>query len=439
MEPFWVGIIGLVLLLVMLFGGVYVAVALGLVGVLGMIIIVGFPAAMGTLFYTLFHTGTKYGFIVIPLFIAMGLFSSEAGVSRQIYDTLSKWVGHVKAGLGLATVGGATIFGVLTGSSIVTSIVFAKVSVPEMVRHGYDKKVAYGLVSACGAIGMMIPPSLLVVVYAILTDESIGRLLMGGIGPGLVLALCLGGGLVLLLKLRPSLGPPARVTGVTWRERIVSLPKLWPALIVGGIIIGGIYSGIFTATEAAGFGTFTLFVFYLVSKRFSMQSWKVLINCLRETVGMSVMILFLIASARVFARLLVLAGIGPMLTESIVGLDLSGFQFLLVIALLYLVLGTFLDSVSVLAITVPLFYPAIQAMGLDPIWVAMVMILGSQVGNVTPPVGLQIYAVKGVAGEDISLEDLFRGVLPFFLMMVVAHVIIIAFPVISTWIPSQLK
>jgi tripartite ATP-independent transporter DctM subunit len=347
-------------------------------------------------------------------------------------------VGRLKGGLGLATVGGCTIFGALTGSSIATAVVFAKVSVPEMRRYGYDAKIAYGLVSSAGAIGMMIPPSILAVIYALITEQSVGQLLMGGIGPGLTLALCLGGGFIILLALRPSLGPSTQRASVTWRERFAALPKLWPAFMIALIVIGGIYLGVFTVTEAAGIGTFTLFVLYLATKGFSRQSWQVLSACLRETISLSVMILFLVASARVFGRLLVLSGLAPMVTDFIINMNLPGVQFIIVATVLYIVLGTFLDSVSILAITIPLLYPAVVAMGLDIIWFAMVMILATQIGNITPPVGLIIYAVKGVADPDISLEDIFRGVLPFFLMMLVAQAIVIAFPIISTWIPYHI-
>ena len=256
MDPIIIGIAGIILLLILLFSGLYVSVSLGIVAIIGVSLIIGFHQALSMLVITMFQYGTTYAFIITPLFIAMGLFSTEAGISQNIYDTLSKWLGRLKGGLGLATVVGCTIFGTLTGASIVTAMVFAKVSVPEMRRHGYDAKLSYGLVSASGAIGMMIPPSLLAVIYALITEMSIGRLLMGGIGPGLVLAFWLGIGFIGILYIRPQLGPSTTGESATWKERFTSLPKLWPAFVVGLIVIGGIYSGIFTVVEAAGTGTF---------------------------------------------------------------------------------------------------------------------------------------------------------------------------------------
>jgi tripartite ATP-independent transporter DctM subunit len=411
---------------------------LGLVALLGITLIIGFSSAMSMLVMTMFHYGTMYAFIITPLFVAMGLFSGEAGVSRGIYDTLSKWLGGLKGGLGLATVGGCTIFGTLTGASIVTALVFAKVSVPEMRRHGYDAKTAYGLVSSAGAIGMMIPPSLLAVIYALITEESIGRLLMGGIGPGIVLAICLGAGFIGLLYLRPHLGPSTQAASVTWKERFISLPRLWPAIIVAVVVIGGIYTGIFTVTEAAGIGTFILFILYLITRGFSRQSWKALGGCLRETIAISGMVLLLLTSAFLFGRFLVLSGLGPMVIDFITDMNLSAVQLVIAATVMYIALGTLMDGISILAITIPLLHPMVLAKGIDPIWFAMSMILATQIGLITPPVGLSIYAVKGVADPDISIEDIFRGVLPFFFMMIAAQAIVIAFPIISTWIPDNI-
>jgi tripartite ATP-independent transporter DctM subunit len=437
-EPFWIGIAGIVMLVFLISSGVYIAVALGLVGVIGIIAIIDFSPAMSLLASTWFHYGTTYFFIIIPLFIAMGFFSAQAGVSRDLYDALSKWIGQIRGGLGLATIGAQTIFGALTGSSMVTAIVFAKVSVPEMRRLGYDPKLAYGLVSAGGALGMMIPPSVMAVIYALITEQSIAQLLLAGIGPGIVLAFCLGMGLVLLLTLRPSLGPPKEKKGATWRERFVALPKMWPALLVALILIGGMYTGIFTETEAAGIGTFVLVVLFLVVRRFSRESWQALGVILRDTVSLTGMVLLIMTSGQVFARMLVLSGLGTMFTDYIISLNLPPMGFVLSVVALYFFLGCLIDSPSIVVVTVPLLYPVAEAYRLDQIWFAMVLILSTQIGNITPPVGLNIFAVKGVAEPDISLEDIFRGVLPFFFMMCAALAVVIAFPSVSTWIPYHI-
>ena len=437
-EPVWVGIGGICLLFILLFSGVYIAIALGISGFIGVLLIIGFKPATTLLATTFFYYSINYAFIVVPLFVVMGLFAAETEICKDSYDAMAKWFGRIKGGLGLATVGGCTIFGTLTGSSIVTSVVFAKISVPEMVRFGYDKKISYGLVSSAGSIGMMIPPSLLVVLYALITEDSVGQLLMGGIGPGLTLAFCLGGCFILLQIIRPHLTPPTTGMSAAWKERFISLTKLWPAIVVATVVIGGIYTGIFTVVEAAGIGAFVLFSLFIVSQKFSRETWPKLAACLRETISLTAMVLFIIVSARLFSRLLVLSDLGRIMTIFIISAKLSSIGFLVAATALYLLLGCFIDGFSILAITVPIFLPVVDSLGIDRIWFAMLMIVATQIGLVTPPVGLSVYAVKGVAGTDISLEDIFRGVLPFFVALLVTQAILISFPIISTWIPYHI-
>lgn len=438
MDPIIIGLAAIVVLLVLLFTGLYVAVALGIVGIIGIALIVGFNQSLSLLATTMYQYGTTYDFIITPLFIAMGLFSTESGLSGQIYDTAVKWLGKMRGGLGIATVIGCTIFGTLTGASVVTAMVFAKISVPEMTKYGYSKKLSYGLVCASGAIGMMIPPSLMAVIYALITELSVGRLLMAGIGPGLVLAACLIIGLIIMLTIKPDLGPKSSNLNFTWKERASSLPKLWPAVVVATVVIGGIYSGLFTVVEASGIGTFILFLLFLLSKGLSRTSFRTLASCLRETVGMSAMVLLLLITALLFGRLLVLSGIGAIFVDFLMSFNLSGIEFIIAATILYLILGCLMDGVSILVITIPLFQPVVEAMGIDPIWFAMVMILATQVGTITPPVGIIVFSVKGVAGDDISLKDLYTGVIPFFFMQLAALIIVIALPAVSVWIPNQI-
>ena len=438
LDPLWIGIGSACLLIVLLASGVFVAVALAISGVLGIIAIIGFHPAMTLLATTFFSYGTSYAFIVIPLFVAMGLLAAESEISKDSYDTLAKWFGPIRGGLGLATVGACTIFGTLTGSSIVTSVVFARISAPEMIRHGYDPKITNGLVAAAGSIGMLIPPSVLVVFYALLTEESVGQLLMGGVGAGLVLAFCVGGAFVLLITLRSSSRTPAKEIKTTWKERFASLPKLWPAFTVAAVVIGGIYGGIFTVVEAAGMGTFILFLLFVISKRFSRGTWSALAACLRESLSLTVMVLFILVSAQVFGRLLVLSGLGRVMTDFLVHANLTVVQFLVGVTVLYIMLGCLIDGWSILAITVPVLMPVVRSMGIDPVWFGILLVVGTQIGTITPPVGLTVYAVKGVAGPDVSLEDIFRGVAPFFVALLIAQAILIAFPSIVTWIPNSI-
>jgi C4-dicarboxylate transporter DctM subunit len=439
-EPLWVGIGSVCLLFVLLASGVFIGVALGVSGVLGMIFIVGFEPALSLLCTTFLAYGCNYFFIVIPLFVAMGLFAAGGDVSKDSYDTLAKWLGGVRGGLGLATVGACTLFGLLTGSSMVTALVFARVSSPEMVRYGYHPKIAYGLIASAGTIGMLIPPSVLAVVYALIAELSVGKLLMGGVGAGLVMAFCLGGGLVLLLTIRPSLGPTTKgTTSATWKERFFSLPKLWPAIVVATIGIGGVYGGIFTVTEAAGVGTFVLFLLFLITKRFSREVWPQLTTYLRDTVSLTSMVLLIVVCAQVFSRMLVLSGLAGSMTDLLIRSNLTKMEFVVAATVFYLVLGCFLDAYSILAITIPMFTRVIGSLGIDPIWFGVLMIVATQIGCITPPVGLTVYAVKSIAPPELRLGDIFVGALPFFVALVVAQAILIAFPMIITWLPYHIN
>jgi tripartite ATP-independent transporter DctM subunit len=434
MDPFLTGILGVLVLFFMLAVGVHIGVALGVVGVLGMLVIIGLEAGVTLLATTSFHFATNPEFIVMPLFILMGLLAMMGGISEATYSALSKWIGKLRGGLGIATVGACTAFGTVSGSALVTATVFARVSCPEMRRQGYSKGLAYGIVSSAGAIGMLIPPSLLAVVYGLLTLESIGDLLIAGIAPGVLLAVVFTGGILVMAYTNPTLAPPVTFD-ITWGQRLSSLKDFWPIGIAGLVVIGGIYSGFFTPSEAGAFGALAIL---LIAIFWGGMRWPQLRMALNETVSITAMIFLILIAAKVFSRFMMLSGVAPKLVNTILDLGLGPLGLVITMAILYLILGAFLDSISMLSITIPVIYPAVQALGIDPMWFAMVVILAIHVGLITPPVGLNVYAVKGVAEPDVSLEDIFRGTIPFFFMMLLALAIIIAFPILSTWLPAQI-
>jgi tripartite ATP-independent transporter DctM subunit len=434
MSDFLIGLLGILALFFMLAAGVHIGVALGVVGVLGMLIIIGLEAGVSLLTTTSFHFATNPEFIVMPLFILMGLLAMVGGISQTTYNGLSKWVGKIRGGLAVATVGACTAFGTVSGSALVTASVFARVSCPEMRRHGYSKGLAYGVVSSAGAIGMLIPPSLLAVIYGLLTLESIGDLLIAGIAPGVLLALIFTAGILVMAYANPSLAPPVAFD-ITWGQRLTSLKDFWPIVVSGVVVIGGIYGGVFTPGEAGAFGALAIL---LIAVFWGGMRWPQLRAALSETVSITAMIFLILIAAKVFSRFMMLSGVAPRLVNAIIDIGLSPLGLVIALAILYLILGAFLDSISMLSITIPVFYPAVQAMGIDPMWFAMVVILAIHVGLITPPVGLNVYAVKAVAEPDVSLEDVFRGTIPFFFMMLLALAIIIAFPILSTWLPERI-
>jgi C4-dicarboxylate transporter DctM subunit len=435
MEPLALGLIGVIAFCILLLLGIHVAIAMGIVGVSGMILIIGLEPTINLLATTVLEYGTMYSLIVVPLFITMGLFATETGITRDLYNILSMWFGRIKGALAISTVGACTIFGALTGSSIATAVVFAKVSAPEMIRHGYDKKLSYALCAASGALGMMIPPSILAVIYGVLVEESIGKILIAGIGPGVILAICLSLGVILLLYARPSLGPPAEGMKSSWKEKFISIPKLWPIFIIIIIVIGGIYTGVFTVTEAAGIANFILFVIYLSINRLSRRSLNTMAVIFKESISLTAMIFLIFCLAQIFSRFMVLSGISDAFTKFIIRSNLSPLAFVIATGVLCLILGCLIDSISILMLTIPMLLPIVKALNIDPIWFGVVMILDTQIGLITPPVGINIYVVKGIAGPDVDLVSLFRAAMPLFISEVVALTICVWIPSITTWLP----
>jgi tripartite ATP-independent transporter DctM subunit len=428
MEPLTLGLIGVLAFCILLLLGIHVAIAMGIVGVSGMILIIGLEPTINLLATTVLEYGTMYSLIVVPLFITMGLFATETGITRDLYNIISMWFGRIKGALAISTIGACTIFGAMTGSSIATAIVFAKVSAPEMIRHGYNKQLSYALCAASGALGMMIPPSILAVIYGVLVEESIGKVLIGGIGPGLTLAICLSLGVVLLLYATEGIR-------ASWKEKFASMPKLWPIFIIIIIVIGGIYTGVFTVTEAAGIANFVLLALYFSFNRFSKKSLNTMAIIFKESISLTAMIFSIFCLAQIFSRFMVLSGISDAFTKLVISSNLSPLVFVIATGVLYLILGCLIDSISILMLTVPLLLPIVKTLDIDLIWFGVIMILNTQIGLITPPVGINIYVVKGIAGPDVDLVSLFRAAMPLFIFEVVALAICVIIPPITTWLP----
>lgn len=435
MEPAGlIGISSILFFLVLLLAGLHVALALLLASVCGLSAILGPQPAFHLLASTLYVYGSSYTLSVVPLFIAMGLLATEIEAASRTHDALVSWIGRIRGSLAFATIGACTLFGAVTGSSIATAAIFARISAPEMIRHGYHRRVAYGLVAASGAIGMMIPPSILGIVYAAIVEVPVGAVLLAGIGPGLLLAGCLGVTVLVIAAFHPSWVPPVRLRS-TWREKVLALRYLWSPLLVAVIVIGGIYSGVFTATEAAAVGNFVFLVLFLLKRGVSADGMRRLVGIATETARLSAVIFVLFCSAQLFARLMVASGISGQLIAAVIDVAPSPLLLAIGAALLYLVLGCFIDSLSMMVVTVPILLPALRSVGTDLVWFGLVLILASQVGLITPPVGLNLYVVKGVGGADVTLSDIVRGAVPFLIATLAALAIVIAVPEVSLWIP----
>jgi len=436
MDFFTIGLLGIAALIVLLMLGVHIGVALGFVGFLGTWALAGLKPALWGAMNVFYSQVASYALITVPLFIAMGYLATAGNLSTNIFKTLNDWIGGIRGGVGIATVGSCTLFGTICGSSIVTSSVFSIIAAPEMRRQGYDKSLAYGICASSGLIGMLIPPSILMVVYGILSQDSVGKLLIAGVTPGLVLALFYAMTIYAIATFRPNLVTRSAKRQMPWREKVLELRALWPVATVILITFGGIFGGVFSPTEAGAITCFLVLVLLLLLEK--RNALPHIVTAFKDTAKTSAMIFLIFGGAAIFSQFLVLSGVATRTVQWIIAMDLSVYGFLCMVAVFYMILGCFLDSISMLSITIPLLHPVLGPMGIDPIWYAVIVILAIEIGMLTPPVGLCVYAAKAVAEKDVTLEDIFRGSIPFFFVSVAALVIFILFPPLSTFLPRQM-
>ena len=377
-----------------------------------------------------------YLFGVVPLFVLMGMFVSISGVGRDTFDVFQWVLRRVRGGLGLATVGANAVFAAITGISIASASVFTKVATPEMIRHGYTRRFAVGVVAGSSVLGMLIPPSLLMIIYGVIAEESIGRMFLAGILPGVLLAL-----LFCLLIIAMAYLSPARIFASgkfdstkekdleTWATAV---QKFFPILILVVLVLGGLYSGFFTHTEAGAVGAAGAFLITLLRRRLD---WKKLWNVLTETGYVSVSVLFLIIAASLYSRMLALTGLPAAITSSITEVGLGAWGFLIAYLVIVILLGCIIDSVSIMLIMLPIVLPIVSTFGMDKIWFGVLTVVAVEIGLLTPPFGVSVYTVKSALNNpSISVKDIFAGAFPFVLVMVFALVILALFPSLSTWL-----
>jgi tripartite ATP-independent transporter DctM subunit len=434
LDPIIVGLVGTGALFVLLALGMPIAFALMLVGFSGISYLASVQAALPVVASTVYEVSAYYPYTVIPLFIVMGGFAGSSGLTRDLYSAFEKWLRRLPGGLGIATIGACAGFSAVSGSSVATAAAMGTVALPEMKRHHYHPRLATGSVAAGGTLGFLIPPSIGFVVYGMLTEQSIGKLLVAGVFPGLLLAAAYVAIIILLVKLNPKLAP-ARDEAVTWAERFTALLGVWEPLLLFAIVMGGIYLGFFTPTEAGAVGATVLFLVALVKGKLT---WTNLVQALQEATRISVMVLFLVAGANVFSYFLALSTIPIQVASWAGGLAVSPYLIHAVILLVYLLLGCFLDAISMMVLTMPVIYPVITGLGFNPIWFGVMAVLMMEAGLITPPMGLNVFTVAGVAG-DVRVETIFRGVLPFLLAIFVVVALITAFPPIALYLPTMMS
>jgi len=431
MNEVVVGIIAILILLLLFSTGIEIGFAMALIGFLGFSYLVSVPAALNMMAKDFFDAFSSYGLTVVPLFIFMGQIAFKAGIANRLYDSAHKFMGHIPGGLAMATVAGATIFKAMCGSSPATSATFASVAVPEMDRFGYDKKLSTGIVATVGTLGFLIPPSATLIIIGVITEQSIGKLFMAGLIPGLILALFFVFIIFGWCKVNPSIGPKS--DRYSWKQRIASLPEfVWPILIFC-LVIGGLMKGFFTPTEAGSIGTFAVLILTLFKKSLDFKKFA---NSIEESLRPACMILMLIASSSVLSHFIAMTQIPTLTADWVVGLPFARWLIMVMIIFIYLLGGSFVDDLAFMILATPIFYPAAVKLGYDPLWFGIIIGLTVGVGVVIPPVAICVFVVKNIT--KVPFNVIYKGVYPFLVALVLCGVLLFIFPEIATFLPSVL-
>lgn len=425
--------VGFALLLVLIMTGMPIAIAMGIVGLFGSALYLGLPAALRMVGQITYETGLSYELSVIPLFILMGSFVTRSGMSDELYAAANAWLGHRRGGLAQATVVACAGFSSVCGSSVATAATMTKVAMKPMLSRGYAPSLAAGSIAAGGTLGILIPPSVVLVIYGLMTQTDIGKLFMAGVLPGLLGALGYLLAVWLVCTIDPGLGP--RGERLSYAERFRALRGVLPILGLFTVVIGGLYLGVFTATEAAGIGAFGAFVFALWRRALNA---RVLLEVLIESGKTTSMIFIVVIGALIFGNYINLSGLPEALTAWVMGLDVAPLTVIFAIALVYLVLGAALESFSMILLTVPIFYPLVSALGMDLIWFGIIVVVVTEISLISPPVGMNVFVMRSLLPE-VPTGVIFRGVIPFLAMDVVRLAVLILVPSISLLLPSMMR
>jgi tripartite ATP-independent transporter DctM subunit len=432
LSPDMVALIGFIALFSLMLLRVPVGMAMGLVGVCGYGYIAGSGPALKLIGQTSMRTVTDYTFGVIPMFMLMGAFVSVSGVSRELFRAANAFIGHMRGGLGVATVVACGGFAAICGSSVATAATFSSVAYPEMRRFGYPQSFSTGVIAAGGTLGAMLPPSTVLAVYAILTQQDIGKLFMAGIVPGILAMLMYVLTIVIIVKVRPDWLP--RGAHTTWPERLAGLKDVWAPVLLFVFVIGGLYGGFFTPTEAGGVGATGAFLLGVLRGKLDRAG---ILTALLSATRTAAAVFTVLIGALIFGYFLTITQVPQNLTAYLSELGLGRYQVLALIMVMYLLLGCLMDAMAMIILTVPIVFPIIVQLGFDPIWFGIIIVMTVELGLIHPPVGMNVFVIKSVV-PDVSFTTIFRGVIPFVLTDLLRLVILIAFPVIALWLPSQM-
>jgi C4-dicarboxylate transporter, DctM subunit len=433
MSPIEIGLAGVIIMFVLMFLGLPIGVAMGVVAIVGMAVITNWDAGLSRLSDTAYSMTANYLTTVIPLFVLMGETAYITGLTQEAYSTAFKWLGRLPGGLAMATIGGCAAFAAVCGDSGATAATMSLVAAPEMKRHKYDPSLSLGSIAAGGTLGILIPPSMAFILYGLITEESIGKLFLAGIMPGILLTFLFMVTIFILAWRNPALGP--RGPYISWWERFISFKDVWGIGILFLIVMGGIYGGVFTATEAAAAGAFAVIVIAIFRRRLK---GKMLLTAFVNTARTTGMIFVIIIGAVLFGYFMSASGLTEALTRVVLGLPFSPIWILISILLLFLFLGCVMDAFAMILIIVPMIFPLIVKLGFDPIWFGLLIVIMMEMGMITPPVGMNVFVIAGM-NRDVPMSTIFRGATPFVLAMAVCVAIIVIFPQIALFIPNAMK
>jgi len=434
MNPTLIGIIGIIVMVLVFLSRMPVAYVMAMIGYLGFSIMISEQGGLNLLSRNIYDVFASYGLTTIPLFILMGQLAFNSGISRRLYDTGYRFLGSTRGGLAMATVSACTAFGAVCGSSPATAATMATVGLPEMKRYNYADELATGAVASGGGLGMIMPPSVVLIVYGILTEQSIGALFVAGIFPAILVTILFICSIYIRCYITPEQGPPGE--SFSWKEKITSLLGMGETLVVFILVMGGLAMGVFTPTEAAAVGSFGVLVVSLIRRQLT---WDGFVKSLYETLGTSCMVMLLIAGAVVFGKFLAVTRIPFDIANWVGGFDLPPYMIMAIIIGIYFLGGCFMDALAFVTLTVPIFFPVVMALGYDPIWFGIIIVMVTEMGVITPPVGINVYVVFGVAKRvigEVPLESIFKGIFPFLIAVIIGVIILMFLPQIILFLPN---
>ena len=434
MDPLFIGYFGALLLFAFLAAGIPVGAAMGIIGIGGMLVGAGEAMTFGQLRTLPFAVVNNYAFAVLPMFVLMGVLAEASGLTSQVFYAADLWLRRFRGGLYQAVIVGSAIFAAISGSTIVNAVVFTRIAFPEMMKYGYSKSLSIGSIAGAGSFAAMIPPSITMVIYAIMTEQSVGQLLIAGVIPGILTAVVYLIGVNVMVRFRPSLAPPIRVA-IDPLERWRALKGISPIALLMALVLGGIYTGMFPPSAAGAAGAFGAFCIALQRKR-TFKTW--LVPSLQDAAAISCLIFVILIGGLLLSRMLVLVGVIDDMVLHITSIASTPLRFMILASVLYIVLGCFLDTTSMMVVTLPFLFPVVVALNIDPIWFGIVLVKLIEISVITPPVGINLFAVLSAVNGEADFRDVAIGVLPFILLELIVLALLIAFPEIATWLPQKM-